>query len=115
MREFICFLLLFTLTGSVTSEARASYLDPTIPNLTWETSDEIRLYPNPAGDYFSLENAINIQKLEIINVVGRSVKTFINMHSLDNFYIGDLSTGLYMVRIIDDSGKVLKTIRLHKK
>lgn len=77
--------------------------------------DDIKLYPNPAGDHFSLENASKVRGIEIINVVGKTVKVFGDITTYDNFYIGDLTTGLYMVRVVDMDGKVMKTIRLHKK
>lgn len=77
--------------------------------------DDIKLFPNPAGDHFSLENASKVRGIEIINVVGKTVKIFGEITSYDNFYIGDLTTGLYMVRVVDMDGKVMKTIRLHKK
>lgn len=77
--------------------------------------DDIKLFPNPAGDHFSLQNTSKVKGIEIISVIGKTVKVFGEITNFDNFYIGDLNTGLYMVRIIDLDGKVLKTIRLQKK
>jgi hypothetical protein len=115
MKAILCFFLLFIAFDSTYAFEKSSCTPIPLRKATVVLQDDIRLYPNPAGDYFSIENAISIQTVEIINVVGRTVKTYRNMNSLDNFYIGDLSPGLYMVRIIDDAGKLLKTIRLHKK
>ncbi len=77
--------------------------------------DDIKLFPNPAGDHFSLQNAAKVKGIEIISVIGKTVKVFGEITNFDNIYIGDLNTGLYMVRVIDLDGKVLKTIRLQKK
>ncbi len=77
--------------------------------------DDIKLYPNPAGDYFRIENGVNIKDIEIINVLGKTIKTFSAQSQSDNFYIGDLSTGLYLVRMSDKNKSVIKTIRLQKK
>jgi hypothetical protein len=115
MKAIFNFFLLFIALNSMYASERNSCIPDLGQQIFVNLQDDIRLYPNPAGDYFSIENAIKIQTVEIINVVGRTVKTYSHMNSLDNFYIGDLSPGLYMVRIIDDSGKLLKTIRLHKK
>lgn len=77
--------------------------------------DDIKLYPNPAGDYFRIENGVNIKDIEVINVLGKVVKQYAPASQSENFYIGDLNTGLYLVRMLDKNKNVIKTIRLQKK
>lgn len=77
--------------------------------------DGIKLFPNPAGDYFRIENGFNIKQIEVINVLGKVVKVYSPQSQSENFYIGDLSTGLYLVRMLNKNNDVVKTIRLQKK
>ncbi|WP_282013830.1 C25 family cysteine peptidase [Marinifilum flexuosum] len=60
----------------------------------------IKLYPNPATDYFKLEQSGISGELsvKIINLAGTVVNTFISDGS-DKFDISNLSSGIYIVQI----------------
>ena len=50
----------------------------------------------------------------IYNIIGKEVKAYI--HAVGNGYeINDLRKGIYVVRLFDQQGKILKVLRLNKK
>lgn len=76
--------------------------------------DEINIFPNPANDYFSMTENNLIAQISIYTIVGKQVKTF-NAVSSGNYSIADLSEGMYLVRLIDNKGKVAKVLRISKR
>lgn len=77
------------------------------------TVNAIRIFPNPASDYFQIANSSQVSKIIIYNVLGKEVKTLFHYNSA-NHDISDLRKGIYMVRMLDSKNKVIKTIRLSK-
>jgi hypothetical protein len=76
--------------------------------------DEINIFPNPASDYFSMTENNLITQISIFNIVGKQVKTF-NAVNNGSYSIADLSDGMYLVRLIDNKGKVAKVLRISKR
>ena len=114
--------------GSLTLQL---YSDAANTNLLWETQDgtvtasnssavvntskdELSVYPNPADNYFSLKSNAGVSKVLLYNIVGKEVKRF-NALGNNYFEITDLSKGTYLVRAIDNKGKIIKTVRLSKR
>ncbi|MFZ1497795.1 MAG: T9SS type A sorting domain-containing protein [Saprospiraceae bacterium] len=76
---------------------------------------ELTIYPNPAVDYISLEDADNIVRyLAIYNLVGRRVKMLPASEDV-RYPVSDLSTGMYLVQLLDSDSKVITTQRLSKR
>lgn len=69
------------------------------------------LYPNPASDYFQVNGLTGIRFIEIYNIVGSKVRTFEAVPQ-KQYFVGDLTHGMYLVRLITPAGKVVKTLRL---
>lgn len=64
----------------------------------FDISDNIRLFPNPTKNNFSIDKPS--QKIELFDVTGRSVKTFIGDFIKGKpFDISFLSNGMYFVKI----------------
>jgi hypothetical protein len=75
---------------------------------------DLKIFPNPADDYFVIKNDNNVAKVGIFNIVGKEVRSY--KHNPGNTYeIDDLSRGIYIVRMLDARGKTIKSIRLSKK
>ncbi|MBK9256353.1 MAG: T9SS type A sorting domain-containing protein [Saprospiraceae bacterium] len=73
----------------------------------------VKVFPNPAVDYFQVTNGSGVKKVVLYNVLGKEVKVFNNSHnSLHD--VSDLKKGLYIVRMFDDKNKLLKVVRLNK-
>lgn len=79
-----------------------------------QNSEDVRVFPNPATDYFSVDGVNNLKEVIIINLVGQEVKRF--PASLKAKYnVSDLYRGMYLIRLIDQKEKVIKTVRLSKR
>ena len=78
----------------------------------FEKEATIKLYPNPASNYFTL--SAETTKVEIYSITGQKVKQFDAIKSVDQqFNISDLSKGLYLVKAYNDKNQtqVLKMIK----
>jgi hypothetical protein len=77
-------------------------------------SNDIKIFPNPAEDYFTIKNDAGVTKVGIYNIVGKEIDTY--KHVIGNTYnVSNYVRGLYIVRLIDNRGKTLKSIRLNKR
>jgi Secretion system C-terminal sorting domain len=77
-------------------------------------SGGIRVYPNPATDFFMVTDDANVvDRVVVYNIIGRQVK---NQKAVENFKytVNDLPEGLYIVRLLNANGATLRTIRLNK-
>jgi len=73
----------------------------------------VKLYPNPADNYFVIEGEIS--KAEIYSVTGQLVKSFEAVTSSDyQFDINDLTKGVYLVKAFDAQNRT-KTMKLIKQ
>lgn len=62
----------------------------------------LNLYPNPTTDFFKVQAAARIQKIEISDLSGKRIKTYV--HPLETYHVADLTAGLYLVRIETTAG-----------
>jgi hypothetical protein len=76
--------------------------------------DDLILYPNPATDYFHIKGSLDVGQITLFNYVGREVR---NYAAADNgsYSLDGLKTGMYLARIYNDSGIIIRTVRLHKR
>lgn len=75
----------------------------------------IRIFPNPVHEHFFLTNTPALNSLEIYNTLGRRVKTFDSPEIGDSFDAGDLPQGVYLIRLRNKKGKVIRTLRLLRR
>lgn len=76
---------------------------------------KITVYPNPATNYISIDNADNVKQIVIINLVGRKLKTFESVQKDERYDVSELPNGMYLIQIIDNSNKILTTQRVSKR
>ncbi len=75
----------------------------------------LSVFPNPAIDYISLQDAHQeVKFLEIYNVVGRKVIDFPVRSEGAKYDIGELPRGMYMVRLLDRNHNIIRTQRISK-
>ncbi len=81
------------------------------------SSTSLQIYPNPATDrfYVSTPAQMEIGRIEIRNMLGRTKKVFDNPAEGMAYGLSDLPEGIYLVALFDRSGKVLRTLRLLKR
>ena len=87
-----------------------------LPNLSIsdnEITKTISLSPNPTSNYFTL--SATTTNVEIYSISGQLVKNFkSNFSSESQFEIGDLTNGIYLVKVTDTSDREV-TLKLVKK
>jgi len=88
-----------------------------ISSTTSSTKDlnnvNIKLFPNPASEYFQVTNASSVKKVVLYNMFGKEVKTYFHYNNAQH-EISDLKTGMYIVKMLDDRNKVIKSLKLNK-
>lgn len=73
---------------------------------------QIKMFPNPTSDQFQLSNNEIVDQVVIYNILGKQVKTF--GANVQNYFVGDLPKGLYMVQLNDIDSNSTKTMKLKK-
>lgn len=95
--------ILATINGNVCISNTVSTKD--------QTNSKLTVFPNPTTDYFQLSDITGVKSLELFNIVGSKIKSF-EVAPQKQYYVGDLNEGIYLVRMVSPSNKVVKTIRL---
>ncbi|MGQ8336531.1 Ig-like domain-containing protein [Sunxiuqinia sp. A32] len=73
---------------------------------------EFKVYPNPFDGYVTVDNANELSRIVISNIVGQPVKDIVNPTGTIN--TGDLSSGIYVITLVKD-GEVVKAERIVKR
>ena len=74
---------------------------------------EIYIFPNPVVNSFRITNDWDIDQVVIRNILGRKIRTFTSYPGA-SYGIYDLPQGIYLVSLLDDTGRSIKTMRLSK-
>ena len=84
-----------------------------ISSVSDELIESIVIYPNPASEYFQINNDNFVKSVEVTNIIGR---TFLSEnHAVDKMYaISHLPNGVFFVILRDENNKKIKTLRLIK-
>jgi len=76
---------------------------------------QLRTYPNPTRNILTInisDKDVNLSA-EITNLLGQKIKTFKNINNTQNLDISDLSTGIYLLNLINQNGEK-QTIKIKK-
>ena len=111
-RYILYFLLAFMVTGATAnSQSPISTKTQVMPG---EKTDDLRVGPNPATDFFRVYGYISFSKIQMYNIIGKEMKSF--TVTVDNEYnVDSYPAGIYLLRFIDDKNQLLKTIKLYKR
>ena len=60
--------------------------------------DNVKMYPNPSENIISFDNSLEI--VEIFDITGKKLYTFIDVLKNQNLDISNLSSGYYIVKIL---------------
>lgn len=85
-----------------------------ITAVTEREKTNLRVFPNPTTSYFNLTKNSFVKQVYVSNILGKRVKTF-NANPSSRYDIADLPDGLYLVSMLDDKNRIIKTIRLSKR
>ncbi len=84
----------FVILGN--QKANLSLENPTIEN-------KVKLYPNPAKESFVLSE--KVEHLKVIDLTGKTVKSFSGKQKNHPYYIQDLPNGIYLVEFVVNGHK----------
>ena len=69
---------------------------------------QFNIYPNPATDYLVIEtNDLTVTDIQIFDVLGRQVKTFMITGNNHQYSISDLAGGTYFIKIGEEVKKII--------
>lgn len=113
----------FSISGSSFGTLRlydsSDFTDPTaetsciVSNSNVEVQDLV-IYPNPTTDVFQIKNDATISTVSIYNIVGRQISKL--NHSQGMLHdVSNLRAGMYLVRLENEEGEVIKAMRLSKR
>ena len=74
--------------------------------------NSVSLYPNPAKEVVNVQctmNNVQIETVEVFDVYGKLVNTFIVTENPTRINISGLADGMYFVRVVTEEGMVTKT------
>ena len=103
-------------TGNTTYAAATITLQPgefrifgnqkaTLSTDAYTIESSLRIYPNPATQSFSISK--DVEAIAVYDIKGKKVKQFTNNAIKNNsYFVADLNTGIYFVRIIHDDNKI---------
>jgi hypothetical protein len=74
----------------------------------------LKVFPNPADNYFRIDNSQDISHAVVFNIVCEEMITY-NVAPDMSYDISHLNSGIYLVKLIRSNGKIAKTIRLSKR
>ncbi|MBK9734070.1 MAG: T9SS type A sorting domain-containing protein [Saprospiraceae bacterium] len=75
--------------------------------------EDVKLFPNPANDYFGVKNDGSINKILIYNIFGQEIKSYVHFEGAQHD-ISLFKTGMYIIRCFDNNNKLVKTMKLNK-
>jgi hypothetical protein len=74
-----------------------------------------KVYPNPVVEYMQLQDDYNtVTVIEIYNVVGRKIERFAVNYANEKYDVSALPRGMYMARMLDVNGNIVRTQRISK-
>ena len=76
--------------------------------------DDIKIFPNPAIDYFELNDYQGVEEVVISNLIGNELRRY-NVYPGAKFDVGFLPGSIYLVRLLNARRDVIKTMRLKKR
>ena len=63
----------------------------------FKLSEEVKMYPNPVQHYLNIQSSFPITRVRVYSLLGQLVKDVPNR--TDRIYLGDLNSGIYMIKI----------------
>ncbi|MFN0177018.1 MAG: T9SS type A sorting domain-containing protein [Saprospiraceae bacterium] len=101
----------FTNSNSLTPELSGAVCNsiPTTLDPISINKGEIQIFPNPSSGVFYLKSDKAISRLEVINILGETVFSFLNTAQIDfiEINLSDKSNGIFFIRITDFNNRFM--------
>lgn len=76
---------------------------------------ELSVFPNPATENIAVQdNSDAVGQVVVFNILGKKVKAF-EAAKGENYYVGDLNKGVYLVQLLGHNKQILKTQKIEKR
>lgn len=99
---------------SITFSGAAKSTSSGLANLSKEGAAP-SIYPNPVTEFMFLQDDYSrVKHIEVYNVVGRKMQGFSVGYAGEKYDVSRLPRGIYMVRMLDEQGNILRTQRISK-
>jgi len=97
------------LSASYVDDKIAWYENFTILGLAEQNESTLLIYPNPSKEliFIRLQNEV-ITKIELYNLLGQKIQTFVN--NVENINIANLQAGIYLLKIHAENRTITKKI-----
>jgi hypothetical protein len=100
--------------GDAADSLTAVYTFSTLSGTNDLPEANVKLFPNPTTDYFTLSNAEEVAYMKLYALDGRVVARF--EHSPDNTYsIANQPVGNYVLSFEDKNGQLFQAVEIHKR
>jgi len=114
MKKIVHILLLILLILPVTAQVRFASDTHAVAKTTGGENPAIKIFPNPATDYFEVSQSEKVAKIVVFNLVGKELKRFDAVEG-QRYNISELPKGLYLVQLLDKGGQTIVTQRVSKR
>ncbi|WP_456440908.1 T9SS type A sorting domain-containing protein [Psychroserpens sp.] len=78
-----------------------------------DTDNKIKLYPNPANNSITFKGDISNYSVKMFDINGRQIKS-INSNIQNEYDISTLSTGMYIIQLLENSTNKISIFKLIK-
>ncbi|MFN7116916.1 MAG: T9SS type A sorting domain-containing protein [Saprospiraceae bacterium] len=117
MKKIVHIVLLILTILPVTAQVRFAtdrYAVAAAKNSGGGDNPTIKIFPNPATDYFEISQSEKVAQIVVFNLVGKELKRF-DANEGQRYNIAELPKGLYLVQLLDRSGQTIVTQRVSKR
>lgn len=100
--------------GKKDQAVKVKYLVNQVNSSSQFSKNALKIYPNPADDYFRIDGVQDITQAIVFNIVGEEMLRFY-VAGERSYDISSLNSGIYLVKLVRNNGKIAKTIRISKR
>ncbi len=99
---------------SISAIATAQKNNPQLALNSSTKKIEIKVFPNPVTNHFSINNQKEVKEIIVFNMVGRAMKRYKYVAG-EKYFVGDLPKGMYLIQFLGAKSKIITTQRVSKR
>jgi hypothetical protein len=73
---------------------------------------EIKAYPNPAGDFVTVESTTTGLTLRLFDLLGRQVLSDSALNGIEQLQLSHLPAGTYLLEVFDELGRLAGVVKI---
>lgn len=100
--------------GDTANKIKVDYLFNKVISNNEVKNIEIKMYPNPAFNAFTLDFNQGLNRIELYSILGKKVASY-KAYPNHSYDISPFADGIYFVKLLGPGNQLLKTIRLLKR